>query len=464
MGKRANSNPSERTETKQILDDGDGRSSRNHAGIIPFTETLTMRSIAINLLRRSPHLSFRVQESRRIDLLRRQSYQWIFSSSVERKVKTMMERHDEIMEQMSSAGHTSPSLGKELSSLTTVTSLYEKRKSLDSEEVSLRELMKEASELGDDELSEECQEELDGLEKNRIDLDRRMIDAVLPKDEDDYTSDAIIEIRAGTGGVEASLFAAELLESYKKTAQALKWKVELLSESKTDLGGVREATITISGRPSFRLPGDENDTTPLMGPYGVFKFESGGHRVQRVPINDSKIHTSACAVGVLPSVPDSGNASDTLPLTELKIETMRSSGAGGQHVNSTDSAVRITHLPTGMQAAIQDERSQHQNKAKALMLITARVRDRQRADEEKARGETRSGLMGGGDRGERIRTYNFPQDRITDHRCKHSEHGISILLNGTAEAGNVVTFLPLLKSLHRDELMEQFERGADNKS
>jgi peptide chain release factor 1 len=423
-----------------------------------------MRSIAINLLRRSPHLSFRVQESRRIDLLRRQSYQWIFSSSVERRVEAMMQRHDEIMEQMSSAGHTSPSLGKELSSLTTVTSLYEKRKSLDSEEVSLRELMKEASELGDDELSEECQEELDGLEKNRIDLDRRMIDAVLPKDEDDYTSDAIIEIRAGTGGVEASLFAAELLESYKKTAQALKWKVELLSESKTDLGGVREATITISGRPSFRLPGDENDTTPLMGPYGVFKFESGGHRVQRVPVNDSRIHTSACSVAVLPSAPDSGNASDILPLTELKIETMRSSGAGGQHINCTDSAVRITHLPTGLQAAIQDERSQHQNKIKALKLITARVRDRQRAEEEKARGETRSGLMGGGDRSERVRTYNFPQDRMTDHRCKHSEHGIATLLNGTAEAGNVVTFLPLLKSLHRDELMEQFEKGGDNKS
>jgi peptide chain release factor 1 len=243
-------------------------------------------------------------------LLRRQSYQWIFSSSVERRVESMMLRHDEIMEQMNSAGHTSASLGKELSSLGVVTSLYEKRKSLDSEEESLRELMKEASELGDDELSEECQEELESLEKNRIDIDRRIVDAVLPKDQDDYTSDAIIEIRAGTGGDEASLFAAELLESYTKTAQAMKWKVELLSKSQTDLGGVREATISISGRPSFRLPDDTDDTTPLMGPFGVFKFESGGHRVQRVPVNDSRIHTSACSVAVLPSAPDSGDASE----------------------------------------------------------------------------------------------------------------------------------------------------------
>jgi peptide chain release factor 1 len=374
----------------------------------------------------------------------------------------MMQRHEEIMEQMNSSGRTSASLGKELSSLSTVTSLYAKRKSIDSEEQSLRELMQEASELGDDELSKECQEELESLEQSKVGLESRIVDAVLPQDEDDYTSDAIIEIRSGTGGDEAAFFAAELLESYKKTALSMKWKVEVLSESQTDLGGVRDATISISGRPSFRLPDDTDDSKPLMGPYGVFKFESGGHRVQRVPVNDSKIHTSACSVGVLPSAPDSGNATDILPMSELKIETMRSSGAGGQHVNCTDSAVRITHIATGLQASIQDERSQHKNKEKALKLITARVRDRQRAEEEKARGETRSGLMGGGDRGERVRTYNFPQDRITDHRCKHSEHGIATLLNGTVEGGNVVAFLPLLKSLHRDELMEQFERRGEN--
>lgn len=377
------------------------------------------------------------------------------SAVVERRVENMLERHDEIMQQMSSAGHTSPSLGKELSSLTQVTQLYQERKSLDSEEEDLRELMKEASEMGDDDLSKECKDELELLEKNREELDSRIFEAMLPKDEEDYTSDAIIEIRAGTGGDEAALFASELLESYVKTAKALKWKVDVLSETQTDLGGIREASLAISGRPSFRLPDDAGDD--LMGAYGVFKYESGGHRVQRVPVNDSRIHTSACSVAVLPSAPDSGDSKATLPMTELKIETMRSSGAGGQHVNCTDSAVRITHLPTGVTASIQDERSQHKNKEKALKLITARVRDRERAAAEKELGEARSGLMGGGDRSERVRTYNFPQDRITDHRCKHSEHGIASLFNGTAEGGNVVSFLPLLRGMRRDELMEQFE-------
>jgi peptide chain release factor 1 len=386
------------------------------------------------------------------------------SKAVERRIETMIQRHDEIMEQMGSAGHTSANLGRELSSLTQVTQLYRERKLFDSEEESLRELMKEASELGDDELSKECKDELEQLAQNRKDLESRIIDAVLPQDEDDYTSDAIIEIRAGTGGDEASLFASELLESYTKTATSLNWKVDLLSENQTDLGGIREASVSISGRPSFRLPGDTDDSGPLMGPYGVFKFESGGHRVQRVPVNDSRIHTSACSVAVLPSAPDSGDAKALIPMSELKIETMRSSGAGGQHVNTTDSAVRITHLPTGIQASIQDERSQHKNKEKALKLITARVRDLQRAEEEKARGETRSGLMSGGDRSERVRTYNFPQDRITDHRCKHSEHGIETLFSGTSDGNNVVAFLPLLKAMHRDELMEQFEQQGERET
>lgn len=231
--------------------------------------------------------------------------------------------------------------------------------------------------------------------------------------------------------------------------------------SKTPLGGVKEAVISIGGSKSYGSYGTEaddfGDSIENLGPYGLFKFESGVHRVQRVPVNDVRIHTSACSVAVLPSQSqDSSDATALLPLSELKIETFRASGAGGQHVNTTDSAVRITHIPTGIVAAIQDERSQHKNKAKALKLVAARVRDRQREEEAKERGEARNSLMGGGDRSERIRTYNFPQDRVTDHRCKQSEHGIAKMLNG-GEYGLVATFAPFMRELHREELMRQLE-------
>lgn len=396
--------------------------------------------------------------ARRIEVSKLQR-RCILSSAVTLRINTMMKRHEEIMEEMKSAGHTSPGLGKELSSLSTVYSLQKQRANLDEEEIALQELMDEASTIADKDMQRECENELQRVDRERAVLEGLIVDAVLPEDEDDYESDAIIEIRAGTGGDEASLFASELLEAYQKAAMAIRWKVEVLAESRTDIGGIREASISISGNASFRLPttdSEREDSGPLLGPYGAFKFESGVHRVQRVPINDSRIHTSACSIAVLPFVSSISNEKELLPMSELRIETMRSSGAGGQHVNTTDSAVRITHLPTGITAAIQDERSQHKNKAKALKLITARVRDRQRTDAQLARGELRSNLMGGGDRSERIRTYNYPQDRITDHRCKVSKTGISAMLND-GENGIVVFYLPLLKAMHREELLEQLE-------
>ena len=201
--------------------------------------------------------------------------------------------------------------------------------------------------------------------------------------------------------------------------------------------------------------------TEEIGPYGFFKFESGVHRVQRIPVNAARIHTSACSIAVLPSMKDDTvDKNELLPMSELKIETMRAHGAGGQHINTTDSAVRITHIPTGIQAAIQDERSQHKNKAKALKLITARVRDLKRMEQEQQLGQQRSQLMGGGDRSERIRTYNYPQDRITDHRCKVSIQNISSLLscqNNSLEDGLVISFLPFLKMMRREELLQQLE-------
>lgn len=178
---------------------------------------------------------------------------------------------------------------------------------------------------------------------------------------------------------------------------------------------------------------------------------SGVHRVQRVPVNDTRIHTSACSVAVLPLKQDDGKSGELLPMSELKIDVMRSSGAGGQHVNTTNSAVRITHIATGITASIQDERSQHKNKAKAMKLISARVRDKEREEERKKHGEARNSLLGGGDRSERIRTYNYPQDRVTDHRCKHTTYGISKLLDAGSDDGLVATFYPSLQNMVYDE-------------
>lgn len=261
----------------------------------------------------------------------------------------------------------------------------------------------------------------------------------------------------------AALFAGELLEAYGAAANSKGWKFDRLSQTKTDLGGIKEAAVSIMGNGShgFSAKSDDEETDDILsnlGPYGLFRFESGVHRVQRVPVNDSKIQTSACSVAILPSpTVDNTDPASLLPTSELKIETFRASGAGGQHVNTTESAVRITHIPTGVTAAIQDERSQHKNKAKALKLITARVRDRQREEEQRERGDARKGLMGGGDRSERIRTYNYPQDRVTDHRCKHSESGIVKLFSGGGERGLVETFAPPMRIMHREELMKQLK-------
>jgi peptide chain release factor 1 len=388
----------------------------------------------------------------------------ILSEAVEQRVAAREARHESLLEELSSSSASSSSsaarLGKEISTLSSIVALCKERESIRSEQAALVDLLAEISKESEEaEMRNECEQELEELSLKLQKAEDNLLDAILPHDEDDYDSDAILEVRAGTGGDEASLFCAEIFEAYQKTAKALRWKVDVLNESKTDVGGLKEGSMIVSGGSTFwGVPGSWTTTTPL-GPYGAFKFESGVHRVQRVPVNDSRIQTSACSVAVLPFIDDSNSSSkEPLPLSELKIETMRSSGAGGQHVNTTDSAVRITHLPTGVTASIQDERSQHKNKEKALKLITARVRDAERAAAQQARGATRSSLMGGGDRSERIRTYNFPQDRITDHRCKETQHGIAgQLAAANADDNLVVTFFPYLRSMEREELLAQVE-------
>jgi peptide chain release factor 1 len=245
---------------------------------------------------------------------------------------------------------------------------------------------------------------------------------LLPKDPDDARP-AFVEIRAGTGGDESALFAGDLLRMYTRYAESQGWKSEIVSESVSELGGYKEVVVRIEG---------ENV-------YGALKFESGGHRVQRVPATETqgRIHTSACTVAVL-AEPDEAEAIKINP-ADLRIDTYRASGAGGQHINKTDSAVRITHLPTGIVAECQDGRSQHSNKAQALKVLTARIQEKDRSERAAKDAAERKSLIGSGDRSDRIRTYNFPQGRLTDHRINLTLYKLLSIMEG--DLHDVITAL-----------------------
>ena len=267
--------------------------------------------------------------------------------------------------------------------------------------------------LDDTELAALAAEEIASAGADLERLHAELQTALLPRDPDDARN-AFVEVRAGTGGDESALFAADLVRMYLRYAERRGWKVELLSESVSDLGGYRECVL--------RVEGEEV--------YARLRFESGGHRVQRVPTTEAqgRIHTSACTVAVMPE-PDEADEIK-LSSAELRIDTFRASGAGGQHVNKTDSAIRITHLPTGLVAECQDDRSQHRNKAKAMAVLAARLQEKERSERAAKEAATRKGLVGSGDRSDRIRTYNFPQGRLTDHRINLTLYRLQAILDG----------------------------------
>ena len=268
--------------------------------------------------------------------------------------------------------------------------------------------------LDDPEMAALARAELAALEERIEALQRRLRELLLPKDAADER-DVILEVRAGTGGEEAALFAADLFRMYQRYAQGRGWRVEVMSASESERGGYKEIVAAIAG----------------TGAYARLKYESGVHRVQRVPETESggRIHTSAATVAVLPEAEEVDVAIDE---KDLRIDVFRASGPGGQSVNTTDSAVRITHLPTGITVSQQDEKSQHRNKAKALKVLRARLYERERRKAREQRAEQRRGQIGSGDRSERIRTYNFPQGRVTDHRIGKTLHKLEQVLAGEA--------------------------------
>ena len=274
-----------------------------------------------------------------------------------------------------------------------------------------------------------------------VELEGALQALLLPKDPDDARP-MFLEIRAGTGGDESAIFAGDLLRMYLRYAERQRWTVEVVSSSSSELGGYKEVIV--------RLAAPANKADPARSPYGRLKFESGGHRVQRVPVTETqgRIHTSAATVAVMPEADEVGDVE--IRPDEIRVDTFRASGAGGQHINKTDSAVRITHLPTGIVVECQDDRSQHKNKAQALKVLSARIKDKQTRAQHAQEAATRRDLIGSGDRSERIRTYNFPQGRVTDHRINLTLHKLDFVMDGDLDE-----ILDALSREHQAELLAQ---------
>jgi len=331
-----------------------------------------------------------------------------------KKLEEVEKRFEELTAQMGEPAVISDQarfqkIAKERAGLDPVVAAYREYRSAEDALAGNREIVNEG---GDPELAEMAKAEIPELEERLEDLEKKLRILLLPKDPNDEKN-IILEIRAGTGGEEAALFASDLFRMYGRYAEEMGWKVEVLEQNATGLGGIKEIIALISG-----------DKV-----YSNLKYESGVHRVQRVPETEAsgRIHTSACTVAVLPEAEDLDVRIDD---KDLRIDIYRASGPGGQGVNTTDSAVRITHLPTGIVVACQDERSQHKNKARAMKILKSRLLDYQMQRQQDERTETRRSMVRTGDRSEKIRTYNFPQNRMTDHRIGLSIHNLQGILDG----------------------------------
>lgn len=352
--------------------------------------------------------------------------------SVIRKLEGLLERNEEVLALLSDAGVIADqerfrALSKEYSQLEDVVSTFKSFQQAEEDLESAKEMMEE----DDAEIKEMAQEEFKIAKAAIAVLEDELQILLLPKDPND-DNNCFIEIRAGAGGDEAAIFAGDLFRMYSKYVEGKRWQLEVMNTNEGEHGGFKEVIAKVSGE----------------GVYGQLKFESGGHRVQRVPETESqgRVHTSACTVVVLPEIPES--EAIEINKGDLKVDTFRASGAGGQHVNKTDSAIRLTHIPTGIVVECQDQRSQHKNRAQAMSVLTARI---QAVEDEKRRSSeesTRRNLVGSGDRSERIRTYNFPQGRVSEHRINLTLYRLNEFMEGDLD----VVLEPLILENQADML------------
>jgi peptide chain release factor 1 len=332
--------------------------------------------------------------------------------SIAAKLESLARRLEELNELLSAADATRDlaqfkRLSREHAEITPVVERYREYKSVEADLAAATEM------LADPATRSFAEAEAKAAKERMAALETELQRLLLPRDPNDERS-IFLEIRAGTGGDESAIFAGDLFRMYSRFAERHGWPVEVLSASPSELGGYKEVIARIAGQ----------------GAYSKLKFESGGHRVQRVPATETqgRIHTSAATVAVMPEADEVADV--VLSPAELKVDTFRASGAGGQHVNKTDSAVRVTHLPTGIVVECQDDRSQHKNKARALSLLAARIKDQQLREQRAKEAATRRSLVGSGDRSDRVRTYNFPQGRVTDHRIKLDLYRIGAIMDG----------------------------------
>ncbi len=329
------------------------------------------------------------------------------------KVKDIISKHTNLEKELSS-GNTDSKLfakkSKEYSDLGDIIEIAKEYINFEGVKKDLEQILKDKD--NDSEIIEMAKKDLEDMEQKKQNYENKLKIFLLPKDEDD-NKNAIVEIRAGTGGLEASLFCSDLYKMYEKVCSKKKWSLELISISKSEAGGFKEVIFSVSGN----------------NIYSYLKYESGVHRVQRIPETETqgRVHTSAATVAVLPEAED---VDIKIKESDLRIDVFRAGGPGGQSVNTTDSAVRITHIPTGVVVSQQDEKSQHKNKAKALKILRSRVYESEKRKKDQERSDNRRSQIGTGDRSERIRTYNFPQGRITDHRINLTLHKLDEFLSG----------------------------------